>query len=52
MTAKKGLEAKFKMDEENTFKLEARGIDYLGYGSQKSSDCPQLSMKHMPKMLL
>ena len=48
----KGFEAKFKMDQENTFKVEARGIDYLGYGSQKGSDRQQPSMKHMPKMLL
>ena len=48
----KSFEAKFKMDQVNTFKVEARGIDYLGHGSQKSSDCQQPSMKYVPKILL
>ena len=48
----KGFEAKFEMDQENTFKVEVRGIDYLCYGSQKGSDCRQPSMKHIPKMVL
>ena len=48
----KGFEAKSKMEQENTFKVETHGIDFLGYGSRKSSDCRQPSIKHMPTMLL
>ena len=32
----KGFEAKFEMDQENTFRVEARGIDYLGMAREKA----------------